>query len=188
MAIGDKVGNERILVAPAGNLSTVNQQAAERLMGKFDSAYWQDTEILTLNEFYSRHMDKKPTMLRMDVEGFEYEILVGNHDFLKEHDMKLFIEMHIGIMGTEKSRKIVQTLKDCGYTHVTFADNLEYCRHELVFPPTSGRGFIKKFSIDDLNAEHDRLFEGGLRLNYAYELFASKGPIESSRGSENGTE
>jgi len=188
MAIGDKVGTEQILVAPAGNLSTVNKGAADRLMKKFESSYWQETEILTLGEFKSRHMDKNPTMLRMDVEGFEYEIVTGNREFLEEHDMKLFIEMHLGIMGNEKAVALVRTLKECGYTHVTFADNLEYCRHELVFKPTRGRGFIKHYSIDELILETERLFSGDLRQNYAYELFCAKAPLSSSHGGQNEAE
>lgn len=53
-----------------------------------------------------------PDVLRMDVEGYEYEVVNGMHSILKSNvPLKLFIEFHPDIMGRQRAADFLSTLK-----------------------------------------------------------------------------
>jgi FkbM family methyltransferase len=59
---------------------------------------------------------RPPGVIRMDVEGYEYEIVRGMNDFLASgQPLRLFIEFHPDIMGRQKATDFLATLKEHGF-------------------------------------------------------------------------
>ena len=72
--------------------------------------------ILTLDEFIESHLTHNPHFIRMDVEGFEYEIMMGSLKTLKTlTSLIICIEMHPNLMSTEKVTAIIKLMKDNGF-------------------------------------------------------------------------
>lgn len=53
-----------------------------------------------------------PNVVRLDVEGFEYDLL---YDQIPESIGKVSMEFHTGLMGEEKSRKLLAYFRDEGF-------------------------------------------------------------------------
>lgn len=57
------------------------------------------------------------SLIKMDVEGFEYEIIKSNMDFFEEFLPKiLFIEIHFDIIGEQETNYIFEKLDEAGYS------------------------------------------------------------------------
>lgn len=59
----------------------------------------------------------QPTHIKMDIEGFEYDVIAGALECLKEHRPILFLELHgtyIRQMGHDPA-DIMRVLRECGY-------------------------------------------------------------------------
>ena len=70
-----------------------------------------DIEVASLDSFL---MDKRrPNLIRMDVEGYEYEILNGMSGILESTmPLRLFVEFHPDIMGRQRAAAFLSTLRD----------------------------------------------------------------------------
>lgn len=85
-AFGDRNTNTEIFVSNKSNLCAINKEAVGgEILGV------QNVKMLTVDEFVK---DKTPpSFIRMDVEGFEYEILKGMPETLKGN-VSLLLELH----------------------------------------------------------------------------------------------
>ena len=76
-------------------------------------------------------------MIRIDVEGYEYQIIKGVKRTLgKEIPLTLFIELHFNVLEKEESIQLLHTLKDAGFeiTDVTCETNLRGSkRHKFLW-------------------------------------------------------
>ena len=73
--------------------------------------------VFTLDTFIESHLTQNPHFIRMDVEGFEYEIVMGMQKTLQiAAPLILMIEMHPHLMSREKMTAIINLLKDHGFT------------------------------------------------------------------------
>jgi len=82
----------------------------------------QPVKITTIDQDMAEYSLPVPSFVKIDVEGFELQVLKGAKELLSAHHPKLFLEMH-GATLSEKERKvaeIVAHLSDLGYsiTHV----------------------------------------------------------------------
>lgn len=69
--------------------------------------------ICTLDSFIGSHVSSHPIFIRMDVEGFEYEILKGSSATLrKEGPLIICIEMHPRLMSKDKTAECLKMMKD----------------------------------------------------------------------------
>jgi FkbM family methyltransferase len=61
-----------------------------------------------------------PTHIKIDVEGFEGEVVRGGRDVLREHSPTLFFELHGAILRSKNRspEAVLSDLADCGYTHL----------------------------------------------------------------------
>jgi FkbM family methyltransferase len=85
-AIGDKNTTSEIFVSNSSNLCAVNKDAVGG-----DIVSVQPIHMMTIDEFVKGK--KAPKLIRMDVEGFEYEILKGMGSTLKG-EVKILMELH----------------------------------------------------------------------------------------------
>lgn len=69
---------------------------------------------ITIDDFL---IDKpRPRLIRMDVEGYEYQIIQGMKKTLESPgSLCVFIELHFNLLKSEESLKILHTLKDNGF-------------------------------------------------------------------------
>lgn len=79
-ALGDKPGHAEMLVSNAHVLSTLSQEWTEatRQSGRFSRYEWngrQRVEIITLDSVIAKY--GVPVFVKIDVEGFEYQVLSG---------------------------------------------------------------------------------------------------------------
>jgi FkbM family methyltransferase len=66
-------------------------------------------DVITLDDFIKDH--RKPDLMKIDVEGFEAEVLDGASAMLGPDGPVLIIEIH----HDEASRRVQKTLRDAGY-------------------------------------------------------------------------
>jgi FkbM family methyltransferase len=85
-AFGEKNSRSQIFVSNMSNLCAINKDAVNgEILGI------QQVNMITIDEFVK---DKEtPKLIRMDVEGYEYEILKGMSSTL-EGDVKILMELH----------------------------------------------------------------------------------------------
>jgi FkbM family methyltransferase len=104
-AFGDKNERAEIFVSDKSNLCAVSKDAVGgNIVGV------QPVTMMTIDEFVK---DKKaPKLIRMDVEGYEYEILKGMSSTLKG-DIKILMELHPSpkFLGPKKLDELYQTLE-----------------------------------------------------------------------------
>ena len=69
-----------------------------------------DVAVSSLDTFLK---DKRqPSMIRMDVEGYEYEIANGMHSLFESNvPLRLLVEFHPDVMGTQRAVEFLSTLK-----------------------------------------------------------------------------
>jgi FkbM family methyltransferase len=69
-----------------------------------------DVQVASLDSFLKDK--RRPDVVRMDTEGYEYEIFKGMNDTLESGiPLKLLIEFHPDIMGRERAASFLSTLK-----------------------------------------------------------------------------
>ena len=112
LAIGNSNGNAPIYVGKARNLSSMRMVDSYAEQGGYIDKI--DVKLITLDEFLK---DKpSPNVVRMDTEGYEYEIIRGMSQTLaKRLPMKMFIEFHFDIIGKEKSLELLTILQTNGF-------------------------------------------------------------------------
>ena len=105
-AIGDKNGIGEMYLYEKGNLCSFKENIQNKFTGKMD------VPIMTLDKFVEKCVSGDPTLIRMDVEGYEYQIIKGMSDILKsDKPLTLFIELHPFMMSKEDMRDLIDTLK-----------------------------------------------------------------------------
>lgn len=110
-AFGESRGKAKFYVYDRGNLSSFIKR--EDMGMKYEEV---EVEIMTLDDFLRF---KKVDFIRMDVEGFEKEILKGSENALSEGNRPkyFFIEVHSELLHKKDSSAgdILGFLKDHGY-------------------------------------------------------------------------
>lgn len=110
VAIGDRVGTADFYKTQDSNLCTL--YPTREFSQKYKVCLFTLDSIMAGKEY--------PTAVRMDVEGYEYEIINGMTGLLEQQQpMKLFIELHLDILGPDKVRELASTLKSYGFRIVT---------------------------------------------------------------------
>lgn len=84
---------------------------------------------------YIEHSSAPPTVMKIDVEGFELEVLHGAEYCLRQTRPRLWLELHPGILRSKGCdwKTAIEFLKSTGYGTINF-----YSDKEL---PTRDRGF-----------------------------------------------
>ena len=68
----------------------------------------------TLDE-YVKMGNKAPTIIKFDIEGGEYEAILGASSLIKDHKPRIIMEVWAGEMGRKYSDKAVKKLQEFGY-------------------------------------------------------------------------
>lgn len=143
MAIGDKNTTVKMALSEKSNLHVITTD---------DGANTIDVEVVSLDDFLR---DKRtPNIVRMDVEGYEYEIIKGMPETLKKMKQGswLFIEIH-NIPKTKKE-EIFNIIKEANFVKKR---QIKECKESPVFSYLTYRSkFDFKFPISGV---HEYFFQ-----------------------------
>lgn len=113
VAMGDVVGTTDLFVSakptdPSNGLFSDGDGTSVEVRSTTGCAYLSD------------HPERAPNVVKIDVEGFEYEVLKGLDDLVRSPSpLALFIEVHFGILDRrgmdEAPDQIVRLLRECGF-------------------------------------------------------------------------
>lgn len=84
--------------------SSIDDKIAEQIIGEEGSEYF-DVEIVTLDKYVTDKSLPYPQFVKIDVEGVEYDVLLGMRNILESCKPELFIEIH-GIDNNDKLNNI----------------------------------------------------------------------------------
>jgi len=107
LAFGQKAGKAKFYVSTISNWSgfTPSVNVIKEI----------EVEVTTLDKFLENK--ELPQIIKMDVEGAEYEIIKGGEEVLSEPEIKyIFLELHWPILGEEKTKELLETLNSLGFS------------------------------------------------------------------------
>ena len=109
LAIGDTTKRIKMYLSPHSNLHSMAPPKGKEIKGTVN------VDMTTLDAFIKKRKIR-PSFIRMDVEGYEYQIIKGMRHILRKRDpLLLFIELHPHIMGSEKTGWVLSTLQKHGF-------------------------------------------------------------------------
>ena len=118
VGIGAEAGTVEMLIDPAGGF--VQTQ-------RFDHTMWAQPEAIqvrleTVAQAAGR-LGVVPDLVKLDIEGFEYEAIQGSRDFLRQHRPTILLELHLNYLAERRrsARALVGTLTDAGYKATTYS-------------------------------------------------------------------
>lgn len=127
--IGDN--NEPVVM----RLESVNQLSAIGTQERVRKSKKKFTvESMTIDQFVT--MNKiKPDVIKIDTEGFEYQVLKGGFNYLKNNNPLLFLEIHPPKLRNHglTVRKLWDLLSDLGYNNIIDLQNKEITNPEQYF-------------------------------------------------------
>jgi FkbM family methyltransferase len=110
-AIGNSNGYSEMYIYDKSNWSSFTKIPGGNIIAT------TQVPVFTLDTFIESHLTQNPHFIRMDVEGFEYEIMMGMQKTLQmAAPLILMIEMHPHLMSAEKMTAIIHLLKENGFT------------------------------------------------------------------------
>lgn len=125
-AAGDRAGGALLVVPLDGSGSASCDTAIHDMLRSRSPVEEVSIVINTLEHYTAIHHLPPPYMVKIDVEGFEYPVLMGMQTIMAQHHPSLFIEIH-GVDQERKvanARQIVALLAKHGYTLHQVEQNL----------------------------------------------------------------
>jgi len=131
LACGSENKLGKINVSEKGNWSSISKSLNRRYTGQ------EEIEIVTVDNFLIGK--ETPQLIRMDVEGYELEILKGMPNLLASNTpLKMLIEVHFDIL-MEKTVELCQILKKANF-HIGMA-SVE--PHPMVMQSKTAKNIIR---------------------------------------------
>ena len=112
-AISDVSGTAKISLAP-----NTNSGSSSMLQRTFYKLPTEEVKVITLETLLDSVKNKIVDLMKMDIEGFEYEVLLGSEKVLRTKRIRaIALEMHSEIIKErgKKPSQIEKVLGDCGY-------------------------------------------------------------------------
>ena len=100
--------------------------------------------VKTIDSFLDEIKLDKIDFLRMDVEGYEYNIFQGMKNIITKSKPIIQIEVHKSIMGIETTKKWLNELKHEGY------ELKSYIPRELDIPFIGTLNDVKHYNLNEL--------------------------------------
>ena len=108
LAMGDYQGKAEMLISDHSNWSRL---IPSNLRDHIDNVTM--VEVSTVDKFLENRLC--PTLVRMDVEGYEINIFRGMKDTLKNNNLSIFIEFHPQLMSMQENMEFFEILEENGF-------------------------------------------------------------------------
>ena len=134
VAVGDSNG-EATLVVHKGQRGrgSMNPPKVKEYHRKGENVQYA-VRTVTLDSFVQEQKMRPPDFIKIDVEGFEYQVLSGAQSMLEQYEPKLFIEMH-GPTDAERiknAQNVYRFLANLGYKIIHPSSGEVVSEQELV--------------------------------------------------------
>lgn len=128
-AIADSVGEVDFYDAT----NTEDSSASSRF--RLSDSYTTSTKVTatTLDEYLNTGK-KAPTVMKFDIEGGEYDAILGAARLIKKHKPRIIMEVWGGEMGRKYSNRAVQELQEFGYRAFTLESDGSASREVVADP------------------------------------------------------
>jgi len=114
VALSDKIGEVKLLLAGASSIVDETKLFLKSINLQEEIV----CNTISLKEYLKSH--KPPTIIKMDVEGAEYNVISGGLDFFNKSNpiiaMEVILSDAFGSQWRELSQKAVNLLLSCGYS------------------------------------------------------------------------
>ena len=108
-AIGDKNGVGKMYIYDKCNWCSFIKNPMGNIVNEVK------VPLMTLDTFVNEYVDQSPSFIRMDVEGYEYQIIRGAAKVLENKPLKLCIELHPHLMPRKNMVELLNILKQKGF-------------------------------------------------------------------------
>lgn len=109
------------------------------------------TDVIRVTQYtiptLASHVGCIPTHIKIDVEGYEYEVLLGGQDFLRERKPVIYLELHnqMLIQRALNPERVLNLLAECGYSTLEHQGQLISARKAM------GLDVIRLVCLSDAN-------------------------------------
>ena len=158
------------------NWSTIDIDHAMSLSEKGYRYKVSEVPQLNVDNLFETEFQDKFGLIRMDVEGYEYEILMAAEK-LEYLNVDIFVEFHSNLLGKEKSLDILNKLNKCGYRFCIIVFNEEFSPEEQVVK-YNDEGRVQFLEIGSLIKNLSAASDSEIRSEDGFELFISKEPFD----------
>jgi len=141
-AVSDKCGTDVIFIPERRNCASL-LNADEATTRK------EDVQLTTLDSFVHERVKRCPTVIRMDVEGSESQIIKGALRVLKKsRPLKIVAEVHPSLMSESAYDEMLSTLEAHGFSASSFHDPvLSHMKREQIINKLRKRAHIKEYGF-----------------------------------------
>jgi len=141
-AAGSEDGRLKFLVSTKSNRSRTIPQDESVSLSNNEKII--EVPVKKLDNLLDEIDTKQLDFLRMDVEGFENYVYEGVRNSIKKFKPMIHMEIHKMYLGSEKTKKFLNDLKEDGY------EVMYYIPREMDFPLVGNMRDVKKFKIDKI--------------------------------------
>lgn len=143
-AIGDINSTIKFVVSPSSNSSHIlqsNTNEDEKII---------DVPIITLDSYVSEKKIKNVDLIRMDMEGYEYNAYNGMKETIKKFKPAILMEIHTNYLGKNKTKEMLNNF---------YNDNYEikyYIPRKVDVSFIGNFNDVKSLSINDLTEKMEQ--------------------------------
>lgn len=127
VAISDSKGIATIYISPDINTGSTALTQSTRY-----SLPTESIDTITLSDLFTKFSIEYADLMKMDIEGFEYEAILGSPELFREQRIgTIALELHPSAMQQRSldPDKITDLLKNCGYHLVKKFENTVFSIH-----------------------------------------------------------
>lgn len=144
LALGDYNGSGTIYVSSKRNWASMIRENTAELIGT------ENVEVMTVDSFLE---DKKaPSLIRMDVEGYEYNILKGMTETLRK-DVKITIEIHGSHLLESQLTETLLLLQQHGFHLFVIRSDFSPIKYFLIELQEKPRYYLSPITFENLKRE-----------------------------------
>ena len=125
-AVGETAGRAQLLIAEhlaSSTLRPVSEEARNIYgSGAAPTGLTEDVAVVTLAGLLEQQQVGKVSMLKIDVEGFEPQVLAGAGDWLGPRIERIMMEVSVGRLALDGSLDLLKSLAARGYVLVNVLD------------------------------------------------------------------
>jgi FkbM family methyltransferase len=140
-ALSNKRGVASIFVTEHRNYASLSEESNNGIVRK------EDVLLTTVDNFVNEHVKRCPTIVRMDVEGHEHQIIKGSLRVLKEcRALTIVMELHPSRISESAYDDMLSTLEAQGFEASAFLDPERYnIKHEQLSNKLRKRAHLRLY-------------------------------------------